>query len=192
MLAVSLKPNESSSSMRVVSTDIWKEQQRIPLSSGFANDISFTPDSQQLIAVGGFCKPTPEGCRPTGRIWHARLDSNERPKLFVPSAETQYFSGVDPLTNDRFFVVGENYDRGLRRHVEMWSAGTGERLWARRGGGGGDGVTVRLSPDNETVAYLDKGLRGYKLIAISASGSPRNANQTTLFELPYKRIMAPR
>ena len=112
--------------------------------------------------------------------------------MFVPTAAAQYFSGVDPLTNDRFFVVGENYDRGLRRQVEMWSAGSGERLWARRGGGGGGGMAVRISPDNETVAYLDKGRRGYKLIAISVSGSPRNANQTTLFELPYNRIMAPR
>lgn len=192
MLAVSLKPNESSSSMLVVSTDNWQEQQRIPFSPGFAQDIAFTPDSRQLIAVGGFCKEATNGCRPTGRIWHARLDSNEPPNMFVPTAEAQYFSGVDPLTNDRFLVVGENYDRGLRRHVEMWSVGTGERLWARRGGGVVGGMAVRISPDNETVAYLDKGRRRYQLITISVSGSPRNANQTTLFELPYNRIMAPR
>ena len=192
MLAVSLDPNESSSSMLLVSTGSWQEQRRIPISPGFALDISFTPDSRQLIAVGGFCKPTSEGCRPTGRIWHARLDSTEPPRMFVPAAESQYFSGVDPLTNDRFLVAGENYDRGLRRHVELWSTGTGKRLWARRGGGGVDAITVRLSPDNETVAYLDKGRRGYLLNTISVNGSPRNANQTTLFELPYKRVMAPR
>ena len=191
-LAVSLKPNKGSSSILLVTTDNWKEQRRIPFSPGFALDIAFTPDSQQLIAVGGFCKEATNGCMPTGRIWHTRLDSNDPPKMFVPTAESQYFSGVDPLTNDRFLVVGENYDRGLRRHVEMWSAGTGERLWARRGGGGGGGIAVRISPDNETVAYLDKGRRGYKLITISVSGSPRNASQTTLFELPYNRIMAPR
>ena len=192
MFAVSLKPNASSSSMLVVSTDNWKEQRRIPFSPGFANDISFTPDNRQLIAVGGFCKKATNGCMPTGRIWHARLDSNEPPRMFVPTAESQYFSGVDPLSNDRFFVVGEIYDRGLRRNVEMWSAGTGEKLWARRGGGGGGEMAVRISPDNESVAYLDKGRRGYQLITISVSGSPRNANQTTLFELPYKRVMAPR
>lgn len=192
MLVVSLKPNKSSGNMLLVSTENWAEQRQIPFSPGFALDIEFTPDNRQLIAVGGFCRPTSEGCWPTGRIWHATLDSNEPPKMFVPSAESQYFSGVDPLTNDHFFVVGENYDRGLRRHVELWSAGTGERLWARRGGLGGDAMAVRLSPDNKTVAYLDKGRRGYQLTTISVSGSPRNADQTTLFELPYKRIMAPR
>lgn len=192
LLAVSLNPNDSSSSILLVTTDNWKEQRRIPFSPGFALDIAFTPDSRQLIAVGGFCKETANGCRPTGRIWHTQLAASEPPTMFVPTAESQYFSGVAPLTNDRFFVVGENYDRGLRRHVEMWSAATGEKLWARRGGGGGAGMAVRISPDDETVAYLDKGRHGYQLITISVSGSPRNANPTTLFELPYNRILAPR
>ena len=194
LLVVSLKPNKSSSSMLLVSTDNWKEQRRIPFSPGFAQDISFTPDSRQLIAVGGFCKKTTEGCMPTGRVWHARLDSNEPPKMFVPTAGAQYLQAVAPLTSDRFFIMGGYYDRGLRRHVEMWSADTGQRLWARLGGsaGGGQAMAVRLSPDKKTFAYLDKCRRGYELKTISVTGSPRNANQTTLFELPYKRVMAPR
>lgn len=192
-LAIARRPNSSEgSSVLLVSTEDWSKQRRISLSPGFASEMSFTPDSQHLIAVRGFCKSNGEGCRPTGTIWYAMLDSNDPPKTFVPSADTEYFRGVAPLTDDQFFVaVSEKYRGGLRQHVQMWSADTGRRMWARMDGGG-RAIALRLSPDKETVAYLNRGRRGYELKTISVSGAPRNADQSTLFQLPFKRVLVPR
>ncbi len=188
-LAIALGLNNSQgSSLLLVSTEDWSEQRRISFSPGFALEISFTPDSRHLIAVGGFCKPSGEGCRPTGRIWYATLDSNDPPKMFVPAAHTEYFRGVAPLTDEQFFVaVSEKYKGGFRQHVQMWSADTGGRMWARMDGRG-DAIALRMSPDKETVAYLNRGRRAYELKTISVSGAPRNADQTTLFQLPFKRV----
>jgi len=114
---------------------------------------------RKLVITGGECVPLDRGCRPTGKLWMANLNS-ENPAIALDTEQCGYFrsASLSPKGDhfataaSRPYSTDRNIANAMVSEIQMRSIDNGEILW-RTDGKTGEPYGVTISPDGRIVGY---------------------------------------